>query len=99
MMFPQIPFDKRILYFGRDRMQFGSHFHPAPVELDGVVWPSAEHFYQARRNRSIRLIAGPSSKRRFPFKRSGWRRIRQERGNSRGNPGLKRSSRARTGTR
>jgi ribA/ribD-fused uncharacterized protein len=52
MMFPQIPFDNRILYFGRDRMQFGfmSHFHPALVELDGVVWPSAEHFYQAQKS-------------------------------------------------
>jgi ribA/ribD-fused uncharacterized protein len=51
-MFRQIPSDNRILYFARDREQFGflSHFHPATIELDGVVWPTAEHFYQAQKS-------------------------------------------------
>lgn len=51
-MFPQIPCDHRILYFARDREQFGwlSHFHPAPIELDGVVWPTVEHYYQAQKS-------------------------------------------------
>lgn len=42
-----IPADNRILYFGRDRAVFGflSHFHSAPVVLDGEVWPTVEHYY------------------------------------------------------
>jgi N-glycosidase YbiA len=49
---PAIPFDNRILYFGRDRDQFGflSHFHPSPIELDGETWPTVEHYYQAQRS-------------------------------------------------
>lgn len=44
--------DGRILFFGRDRDTFGflSHFHPAPVALDGESWPSVEHFYQAQKS-------------------------------------------------
>jgi N-glycosidase YbiA len=47
-----IPGDNRILYFGRDRECFGflSHFHPAPIVLDGIRWPTAEHFYQAQKS-------------------------------------------------
>src|SRR4051812_27900035 len=47
-----IPADNRILYYGRDRAAFGflSHFHPAPVVLDGVTWPTVEHYYQAQKS-------------------------------------------------
>lgn len=47
-----VPPDGRILYFARDRASFGflSHFHPAPVALDGEVWPTAEHYYQVQKS-------------------------------------------------
>jgi ribA/ribD-fused uncharacterized protein len=49
---PPIPPDGRILFFQRDRDAFGflSHFHAAPIEVDGEVWPTAEHFYQAQKS-------------------------------------------------
>jgi ribA/ribD-fused uncharacterized protein len=47
-----LPPDNRILFFERDREIFGflSHFHPAPILLDGVLWPTAEHFYQSHKS-------------------------------------------------
>jgi ribA/ribD-fused uncharacterized protein len=47
-----IPPDNRILYFRRDREQFEflSHFHPAPILIDGITWPTVEHFYQAQKS-------------------------------------------------
>ncbi len=44
----QIPDDGRILFFERDRADFGflSHFHPSPFTLDGEAWPTVEHYYQ-----------------------------------------------------
>jgi N-glycosidase YbiA len=49
---PAVPADHRILYFRRDREAFGflSHFHPSPFELDGEVWPTVEHYFQAQRS-------------------------------------------------
>lgn len=48
----RIPSDNRILYFARDRDTFGflSHFHIAPVEIDGESWPTVEHYYQAHKS-------------------------------------------------
>jgi predicted NAD-dependent protein-ADP-ribosyltransferase YbiA (DUF1768 family) len=69
--FPAIPEDNRILYFGRDRAAFRlfSHFHPAPIEIDGARWPTVEHFYQAapsprRRTRPRPRISRPVRTRR-----------------------------------
>jgi N-glycosidase YbiA len=47
-----IPADNRILYFTRDReiFRFLSHFHPAPIVLDGETWPTVEHYYQAQKS-------------------------------------------------
>lgn len=47
-----IPTDNRILYFKRDRemYRFLSHFHPAPIELNGETWPTVEHYYQAQKS-------------------------------------------------
>jgi N-glycosidase YbiA len=47
-----IPADHRILYFARDRTMFGflSHFHPAPIQMEGEVWPTVEHYYQAQKS-------------------------------------------------
>jgi ribA/ribD-fused uncharacterized protein len=49
---PPIPADGRILYSVRDRDAFGflSHFHPAPIDLDGETWPTAEHYHQAQKS-------------------------------------------------
>ena len=48
MSHPPIPEDGRILFFRRDRPSFGflSHFYPSPIELDGGIWPTVEHYYQ-----------------------------------------------------
>jgi predicted NAD-dependent protein-ADP-ribosyltransferase YbiA (DUF1768 family) len=47
-----VPGDNAIPYFSRDREAFGfmSHFHSAPINLDGLDWPTAEHFYQAQKS-------------------------------------------------
>jgi ribA/ribD-fused uncharacterized protein len=47
-----IPPDRRILYFARDRDTFGflSHFCPAPIAIDGEEWPTVEHYYQAQKS-------------------------------------------------
>ena len=44
--------DGRILYFARDRAQFGflSHFHPSRFNLDGEDWPTVEHYYQTQKS-------------------------------------------------
>jgi ribA/ribD-fused uncharacterized protein len=49
---PPVPPDNRILYFGRDRQEYGflSHFYPSLIEIDGEKWPTVEHFYQAQKS-------------------------------------------------
>jgi len=67
-----IPEDHRILFFRRDRAEFGflSHFHPSPFVLDGEAWPTVEHFYQAHKSldpayrRAIRACATPGQAKR-----------------------------------
>lgn len=56
---PTIPMDVRILFFVRDRAEFGflSHFHPAVITLDGLEWPSVEHYYQAQKSQDPRYVA------------------------------------------
>jgi len=68
-----IPADNRILYFARDRGMFGflSHFHPAPILLDGEAWPTVEHYYQAQKSfdpayrQAIRDAATPGRAKRL----------------------------------
>lgn len=50
--FPAVPPDNRILFYRRDRSDWGfcSHFYPAPIEVDGQWWRTAEHFYQAQKS-------------------------------------------------
>lgn len=63
------PEDDSIRYFARDRAEYGflSHFHPAPITLDGETWPTVEHFYQAQKSPSpayraaIRAAATPAA--------------------------------------
>lgn len=51
-LFPPLPEDGRVLFFKRDRDDFGflSNFHPSPIVLDGRQWPTVEHFYQAQKS-------------------------------------------------
>lgn len=68
-----IPPDNRILYFDRDRAAFGflSHFQPAPIWLDGALWPTVEHWYQAQKSDdpayrdAIRAALGPGRAKRL----------------------------------
>jgi ribA/ribD-fused uncharacterized protein len=55
----EIPHDNRIMFFSRDRESFGflSHFHPSPITLDGVDWPTVEHFYQSHKSLDPRYYA------------------------------------------
>lgn len=48
----EIPADRQIRYFSRDRGSFGflSHFFSAPIDLDGEEWPTVEHYYQAQKS-------------------------------------------------
>jgi ribA/ribD-fused uncharacterized protein len=83
--FAAIPPDGRILYFGRDRVAFGflSHFHPSPIELDGEMWPTVEHFYQAQKSdhpgyrEAIRAAVSPGLAKRLAARPEAPRRASQ----------------------
>jgi ribA/ribD-fused uncharacterized protein len=47
-----IPDDGRILFFKRDREQFGflSNYHEAAIVVDGETWRSTEFYYQAQKS-------------------------------------------------
>ena len=68
-----IPADGRILYFRRDReaFRFLSHFFPSPFELDGMAWPTVEHWYQFHKSEhpdyraAIRAAASPGKTKRL----------------------------------
>ena len=78
-----VPPDNRILYFSRDRERFGflSHFHPAPILLDGEVWPTVEHYYQAQKSpgpayrQAIRAATTPGRAKRLAAQPHAPRRI------------------------
>jgi len=57
--------DGRILFFARDRAAFGfmSHFEPSPIEMDGVIWPTVEHYFQAQRSLDPEYVAAIRSAR------------------------------------
>ena len=78
-----LPADNRILYFARDRELFGflSRFHPAPILLDGEVWATVEHYYQAQKSadpayrQSIRAAATPGRAKRLAAPPGAPRRV------------------------
>jgi ribA/ribD-fused uncharacterized protein len=85
-MFPDrlvIPEDNRILYYARDREKFSflSHFHAAPIILDGEIWPTVEHFYQAQKSsdpdyrQAIRSAVSPGIAKRLAAQPHAPRRI------------------------
>ncbi len=57
--FPPIPDDGRVLFYSRDRAEFEflSHFYPSPMVIDGVYWPTVEHFYQSQKSLDKRYYA------------------------------------------
>jgi N-glycosidase YbiA len=79
----EIPPDRRILYFSRDRQTFGflSHFWPAPVVIDGGEWPTVEHYYQSQKSAdpgyrdAIRQAATPAMAKRLAAQPHAPRRI------------------------
>jgi ribA/ribD-fused uncharacterized protein len=80
---PIIPADNRILYFDRDRaaFRFLSHFWPAPIELDGLLWPTVEHYYQAQKSHdpvyreAVRMAPAPGVAKRLAAQPSAPRKI------------------------
>ena len=54
VVFPPIPADRRILFYHRDKTDFGflSNFFPAPFVINGQRWPTVEHYYQAQKSLS-----------------------------------------------
>ena len=46
-----LPLDKPVLLFYRINDAFGefSNFSPHPIVLDGVEWPTSEHYFQAQK--------------------------------------------------
>ncbi|MEW8438213.1 MAG: NADAR family protein [Candidatus Thiodiazotropha taylori] len=60
IFYPVHPSDGGIKFFHRDRIDFPflSNFYPANFELDGLNWPTVEHYYQAQKsdNHDYRLL-------------------------------------------
>jgi len=52
IVFPPFPIDNRILFFKRDKIDFGflSNFYPCILYIDGKKWPHAEAYYQAQKS-------------------------------------------------
>jgi ribA/ribD-fused uncharacterized protein len=83
ILFPPIPEDNRILFFQRDRDDFPflSNFYGAPVKLDGEIWPTVEHYYQARKSfdedyrRAVRTAKGPGQAKHLGSIPSGNRKV------------------------
>lgn len=50
--FPVVPADNRVLFFDRDRADFGflSNFHPCRLHIDGRDWPHVEAYYQSQKS-------------------------------------------------
>jgi len=80
---PIVPPDGRILFFARDRAAFGfmSHFHPAPIALDGLSWPTVEHYYQAQKSddpayrAAVRAAKSPGHAKRLAVSPTAPRRV------------------------
>jgi N-glycosidase YbiA len=79
----QIPEDNQILFYARDRQNFGflSHFHPSPIVVDDENWPTVEHFYQAQKSpimayrNAIRAVEHPGHVKRLSVSPVGKARL------------------------
>ncbi len=78
------------IFFYRVDERFGafSNFAPFPIEIEGVVWPTSEHYFQAQKfadpalQRQIRKTPSPMEAaqmgRRLPGLREDWDLVRDE---------------------
>ena len=50
--FPVIPQDNKVMFYQRDRIEFGflSNFYPCRIEIDGKIWPHIEAYYQSQKS-------------------------------------------------
>ena len=50
--FPVVPADNRVLFFDRDREDFGflSNFYPCNLRIAGRAWPHIEAYYQSQKS-------------------------------------------------
>lgn len=63
----------QILFWGRSNKKYWpfSNFYPSPINLDGQIWPTVEHYYQAQKTTSevdqkmIRLQSSAASARKL----------------------------------
>ena len=82
----RLPEDGVIRFHKRDRATFGflSNFHPGRFMLDGLVWETVEHYYQAQKSEhpdyraAIRACPGPSKAKmlgrsEFVSERGSWK--------------------------
>jgi ribA/ribD-fused uncharacterized protein len=81
--------DDRILFYREgDDHGFLSNFSRHPIELDGYVWPTSEHYFQAQKffgtpaAEKVRLApsAGDAARlgRRLPGLRPDWEAVKEE---------------------
>ncbi|MDD3900676.1 MAG: NADAR family protein [Fermentimonas sp.] len=61
--YPVIPHDNKILFYKRDRNEFGflSNFYNSEFDLEGITWTSVEQYYQYQKSENKeyrRLILG-----------------------------------------
>lgn len=79
----QIPADGRILFFFRDRNDylFLSHFYASEIVLDGEVWPTVEHYFQAQKSldpeyrQTLRGYSHPGMVKRLAARPDGPRKV------------------------
>ncbi len=79
-----------IRFYGvRDAHGFLSNFAPYPIEVDGKVWPTSEHYFQAQKfagtphEQRIRLAKSPMiaarlGRSRAQAFRSDWERVKDD---------------------
>lgn len=78
-----LPDDGRVLFYGRDREQLFwlSHFHAAPIILEGETWPTVEHFFQSQKSfdpefrRVIQSCVHPGMAKRLAAAPEGSRKV------------------------
>lgn len=72
-----------------DRYGAFSNFAPYPIELDGIIWPTSEHYFQAQKflDEDVRervrtskspMVAASIGRGRRDQRRSDWHRVRDE---------------------
>ena len=52
IFYPVHPSDRCIKFYQRDRVDYAflSNFYPADIEINGCLWPTVEHYYQAQKS-------------------------------------------------